>query len=150
MVEAVGAGVTGFKIGEEVYGQAAIKNGSSGSFAEWALARSETIAAKPRTLNHTEAAALPLVGVSALQAIMENFVVSPGKKILIHGGAGGIGSMAIQLAKHPGAYVATAVTGNESNFAKALGAIKSSTTNIKGLRTFSATAVLVGGDTYDR
>ena|SRR6476646_9281877 len=96
-----------FKQSNEVYGQASVLRGRSGAFAELALVDKDTIAHKPKTLDHLQSAALPLVGVSAWQAIVENIGLSKGQKILIHGGAGGIGSIAIQLAKHLGAYVAT-------------------------------------------
>ena len=79
----------------------------SGAFAEMALANTESIAHKPKRLSHAEAAGLPLVGVSAWQALVENIGLSKGQKILIHGGAGGIGSIAIQLAKYLDADVAT-------------------------------------------
>src|SRR5919205_1238211 len=95
-----------FKQGDEIYGQASVLKGGSGAFAELALADQDAIAHKPKTLNHLEAAALPLVGVSAWQAFVENIGLSKDKKILIHGGAGGIGSIAIQLAKYLGAYIA--------------------------------------------
>jgi NADPH:quinone reductase-like Zn-dependent oxidoreductase len=72
-----------------------------------ALANADTIAHKPKSLRHEEAAGLPLVGVSAWQALVETIGLSRSQKILIHGGAGGIGSIAIQLAKHFGGYVAT-------------------------------------------
>ena len=105
VVEALGPGVDNFKVGDEVYGQAPDFMGGSGSFAEAVLARTtHNIAAKPRSVEHMEAGALPLAGVCALKALTEDLGVSPGQTILIQGGAGGIGSMAIQLAKHLGAY----------------------------------------------
>jgi NADPH:quinone reductase-like Zn-dependent oxidoreductase len=76
-----------FKQGDEVYGQASVFSGGSGAFAELALANNDSIAHKPKTLNHVEAAALPLVGVSAWQALVENIGLSKDQKILIHGGA---------------------------------------------------------------
>src|SRR5919202_4297320 len=105
-----------FKQGDEVYGQASVLRGGSGAFAELALVDKDSIAHKPKTLNHIEAAALPLVGVSAWQALVENIGLSKDKKILIHGGAGGIGSIAIQLSKYLGAYVATTVSANDKQF----------------------------------
>ncbi|MGB8937839.1 MAG: hypothetical protein WCC17_22340 [Candidatus Nitrosopolaris sp.] len=81
-----------------------------------ALAKADTIAHKPRKLSHTEAAALPLVGVSAWQALAENIALSKDQKILIPG-AGGIGSIAIQLAKHLDAYITTTVSTNDKQFA---------------------------------
>jgi NADPH:quinone reductase-like Zn-dependent oxidoreductase len=86
------------------------------------LANASSIAHKPKTLSLQQAAGLPTVGVSAWQALVETIGLSKGQKILIHGGAGGIGSIAIQLAKHLGAYVATRVSTNEKQFAKELGA----------------------------
>jgi alcohol dehydrogenase len=94
--------ISDFKEGDEVYGQASIFSGGSGAFAELALANKDSIAHKPKTLNHVEAAALPLVGVCAWQALVEKIGLSKDQKILIHGGAGGIGSIAIQLARHLG------------------------------------------------
>jgi NADPH:quinone reductase-like Zn-dependent oxidoreductase len=102
-----------FKQGDEIYGQASVLSGGSGAFAELALANEDSIAHKPKTLNQLEAAALPTVGVSAWQALVENIGLSKEQRILIHGEAGGVGSIAIQLAKHLGAYVATTVSTND-------------------------------------
>ena len=110
-----------FKQGDQVYGQASVLRGGSGAFAEQSLVDKDTIAHKPGALNYEEAAALPLVGVSAWQALVENIGLSNDKKILIHGGAGGIGSIAIQLAKHLGAHVATTVSTNDRQFVQELG-----------------------------
>ena len=143
-----------FNQGDEVYGQASALRGGSGAFAESALADKDTIAHKPKTLNHIEAAALPLVGVSACQALVENIGLSKGQKILIHGGAGGIGSIAIQLAKHLGAYVATTVSTNDKQFVQELGAdhvIEYKTENFEHiLHDYDAVFDTVGGDTYKR
>ena len=122
VVEAVGSGVAGFKVGDEVYGQAAVFNSGSGSFAESAIARAASVAAKPRRVSHTEAAALPIVGISALQVLTKYLRVGAGQKVLIHGGGGGIGSLAIQLAKHLGAHVATTVSADDIDCVKGLGA----------------------------
>jgi alcohol dehydrogenase len=110
------------KQGDEVYGQASVFSGGSGAFAELALTNPDSIAHKPKTLNHLEAAALPFVGVTAWQAIVEFIGLSKSQKILIHGGAGGIGPIAIQLAKHLGAYVATTVSTNDKRLVQELGA----------------------------
>ncbi len=115
-------GVAEFAKGDEVYGSAIILGGGSGSMAEYVLAPITSIAKKPAKANWTEAAALPLVGVSALQALTEEMHLSSGQKILIHGGAGGIGSTAIQLAKSLGAYVVTTVKTEDIDFVKGLGA----------------------------
>src|SRR5919198_513825 len=141
-----------FNQDDEVYGQASVLRGGSGAFAESALVDQDAIAHKPKTLNHIEAAALPLVGVSAWQALVENIGLSKGNKILIHGGAGGIGSIAIQLAKHLGAYVATTVSTNDKQFVQELGAdqvIDYTTENFHDLiHDYDAVFDTVGGETY--
>ena len=124
VIKQVGVGVSSsdFKQGDEVYGQAGVINGGSGAFAEMALAKIENIAHKPKRISHNEAAALPLVGVAAWWALKDDIGLSEGQKILIHGGAGGIGSIAIQIAKNLGAYVATTVSTNDKQFVQDLGA----------------------------
>jgi NADPH:quinone reductase-like Zn-dependent oxidoreductase len=143
-----------FKQGDEVYGQASVFSGGSGAFAELALANKDSVAHKPKTLNHVEAAALPLVGVSAWQALVEKIGLSKDQKILIHGGAGGIGSIAIQLAKHLGAYVATTVSKNDKEFVQRLGAdqvVDYKTEDFEDiLHDYDAVFDTVGGDTYKR
>lgn len=145
---------SGFKQGDEIYGQASVLRGGSGAFAESALVDNDAIAHKPKTLNHLQAAALPLVGVSACQALVENIELSKDQKILIHGGAGGIGSIAIQLAKHLGAYVATTVSTNDKQFVQELGAdqiIDYKTENFEDMiHDYNAVFDTVGGDTYKR
>lgn len=156
VIEKVGEGVPDFKQNDEVYGQAAVIRGGSGAFAEIALANADTIAHKPKILSHEKAAGLPLVGVSAWQALVETIGLSKGQKILIHGGAGGIGSIAIQLAKHLGAYVATIVSTNDKQFVKEeLGAdevIDYKTQTFEDLLPHEYDAVFdtVGGETYTR
>jgi alcohol dehydrogenase len=143
-----------FSQGDEIYGQASIFSGGSGAFAELALANKDSIAHKPKTLNHFQAAALPLVGVSAWQALVEHIGLSDGQKILIHGGAGGIGSIGIQLAKNLGAYVATTVSPNDKQFTQELGAdqvIDYKTQSFEEmLHDYDAVFDNVGGQTYVR
>lgn len=143
-----------FKQGDEVYGQASIFSGGSGAFAEWALASKDSIAHKPKTLNYLEAAALPLVGVSAWQAFVERIGLSKDKKVLVQGGAGGIGSIGIQLAKHLGAFVATTVSTDDKQFVQELGAdqvIDYKTENFEDIvHDYDAVFDTVGGDTYKR
>jgi alcohol dehydrogenase len=154
IVETVGAGVLGFKKGDEVYGRDGLPGSGSGSFAEFISVDVKVISRKPKNVSHVEAAALPLTGVSALQALTENIGLSKGKKILIHGGAGGIGTMAIQLAKHLGAYVATTASDNDTQYVKELGANevidykKKSFEDI--VHDYDAVYDTVGGDTYTR
>jgi NADPH:quinone reductase-like Zn-dependent oxidoreductase len=143
-----------FEQGDEVYGQASISSGGSGAYAELALANKDSIAHKPKTLNHIEAAGLPLVGVSAWQGIVENIGLSKDQKILIHGGAGGIGSISIQLAKHLGAYVATTVSTDDKEFVQQLGAdqiIDYKKENYEDvIHDYDAVFDTVGGETYKR
>jgi len=143
-----------FKQGDEVYGQAGVTNGGSGAFAEKALAKTDSISNKPKRLSHIEAAALPLVGVSAWRALMENIGLSKGQRILIHGGAGGIGSIAIQLAKYLGAEIATTVSANDKQFVQELGAdvvIDYKSQNFEDLlHDYDSVFDTVGGQTYKR
>jgi alcohol dehydrogenase len=155
VIKQVGEGVSSdFKQGDEVYGQAGVINGGSGAFAEMALAETESIANKPKRLSHVEAAALPLVGVSAWRALIENIGLSKGQRILIHGGAGGIGSIAIQLAKYLGAFVATTVSANDEVFVQELGAdhvIDYMSQNFEDLlHDYDSVFDTVGGETYKR
>lgn len=118
----VGAGVENVAVGDTVYGQANAVAGNSGALAEYAATSADQVAKAPSGLSIQEAASLPLVGVSALQALTQHINLQPGQKIFITGGSGGIGRVAIQIAKHLGAYVATTATGEGIEIAKALGA----------------------------
>ena len=118
----LGVKVNDINVGDEVYGQAGVLLGGTGSLAEITAAPANNVAKKPATLSMTEAAALPLVGSSAIQALEEHMKLQRKQKILIHGGTGGIGSLSIQIAKHLGAYVATTVPGNDVALARTLGA----------------------------
>src|SRR5215210_1516282 len=142
------------KQGDEIYGQSGGFAGGSGAFAEMALAKADTVSHKPKTLTHEQAAGLPLVGVSAWQALVETMGLSNGQKILIHGGAGGIGSIAIQLAKNLGAHVATTVSTDDKQFVQKLGAdevIDYRTQTFEDIaHDYDAVFDTVGGDTYTR
>jgi len=150
----IGKGVSGFGVGDEVYGDALLLNGGSGGFAEFAAAKSGSSFQKPKNINFVEAGSLPLVGASAIQALEDNIKLQAGSKILIHGGAGGIGSIAVQLAKALGAYVATTVSGDDVQFAKKLGADEvidyKSEDFSKILRDFDAVFSTVGGEVVDK
>ncbi len=155
VIKQVGQDVSSdFKQDDEVYGQAGVPSGGSGAFSELALANATSIAHKPKRLSHTQAAALPLVGVSAWQALVEHIGLSKGQKILIHGGAGGIGSIAIQLAKNLGAHVATTVSSDDKQFVQDLGAnevIDYKTQTFEDLlHDYDAVFDTVGGETYTR
>ncbi|MDN5866536.1 MAG: NADP-dependent oxidoreductase [Candidatus Nitrosocosmicus sp.] len=152
IIKELGEGSADLNIGDEVYGQGSPLSGGSGTFAEFVLTNINGIAHKPKTLNHVEASGLPLVGVSAWQALVENIGLSKNQKILIHGGAGGIGSIAIQLAKHLGGYVATTVKPDDKEFVQQLGAddIVDYTTQSfdDTLEDYDAALDTVGGETY--
>src|SRR5918997_241235 len=155
VIEKVGEGVASdLKQGEEVYGQAGVLAGGSGTFAGMASAKVDKIAHKPKTLSHEQAAGLPTVGVSAWQALIETMELGKGPKILIHGGAGGIGSISIQLAKHLGAHVATTVSTNDKQFVQQLGAdqiIDYKKENFEDvIHEYDAVLDTVGGETYKR
>ncbi len=155
IIKQVGEGASSeYTQGDEVYGQASITNGGSGAFAEMALTNIDNIALKPKSLSYVEAAALPLVGVSAWQTLVENMELSKGQKILIHGGAGGIGSFSIPLAKNLGAYVATTVSSDDIQFVQDLGADEAIDYTVQSfeylLHDYNAVFDTVGGETYTK
>jgi NADPH:quinone reductase-like Zn-dependent oxidoreductase len=121
IVREVGTEVTGFEVGQEVYGSANALSGN-GSFAELTPVKAGSLAAKPTSVDFVTAAAYPLVAASAYQALVDTAHVAADQKVLIHGGAGGIGSQAIQMAKAAGAYVATTAGSKDLDFVKSLGA----------------------------
>ena len=115
-VEAVSSTVTQFKPGDEVYGV-----GFHG-YAEYAVARENRVALKPRNLSFEESAAVPIAGFTALQALRNHGLIEPGKKVLINGAGGGVGTFAVQIAKSFGAEV-TAVTNTQNlDMVRSLGA----------------------------
>jgi alcohol dehydrogenase len=120
VVKAVGAGVTHFKPGDAVF--ARMDKRRIGAFAEFAVVAEADAAAKPANLSHIEAAAVPLAGLTAWQALFEIGGLKAGQKVLIHGGSGGVGTFAIQLAHHAGATVATTVGARNADLARRLGA----------------------------
>lgn len=145
---------SGFNPGDQVYGQASIFAGGSGSLAEIASATPQTVARKPNILNHEEAAALPLAGTSAIQALFDHMGLAAGQKILIHGAAGGIGNFAVQIAKHIGAYVAATAGADDIEFVKSSGAeevIDYKTQSFETmLKDYDAVFDTVGGETAKR
>ncbi|ROM56057.1 NADPH:quinone oxidoreductase [Pseudomonas canadensis] len=121
VVEAVGPGVTNFVPGDEVWYTPQIFEGH-GSYAEYHVAAESIIGKKPPTLSHLEAASLSLVGGTAWEALSVRAALRVGESILIHGGAGGVGHIAIQLAKAIGARVFTTVREANAEFARRMGA----------------------------
>lgn len=121
VVEAIGPGVTNFAPGDEVWYTPQIFDGP-GSYAEYHVAAESIIGKKPPTLSHLEAASLSLVGGTAWEALTVRAALRVGESILIHGGAGGVGHIAIQLAKAIGARVFTTVREANIEFVKSQGA----------------------------
>lgn len=120
VVVAAGAGVTRFTVGDEVYARP--DKNRIGAFAELIAIHQDDVATKPTTLTMEEAASIPLVGLTAWQALVERANVQAGQKVLIHAGSGGVGTIAIQLAKHLGASVATTASTSKVELVKDLGA----------------------------
>lgn len=111
VVVKVGTNVKNFKLGDEIYARADTMR--QGSFAEYIAVRSSNVSLKPKNLSMEDAAALPLVALTAWQILVVKANIKKGQKVLIHGGSGGVGSTAIQLAKHLGAHVATTASEND-------------------------------------
>ena len=121
IVETIGENVKDFKSSDEVFYMPKII-GWQGAYAEYHLVEEEIVCKKPVNLSHTEAAAIPLAGCTAWDALIERMKIQLGETILIHAGAGGVGSLAIQLAKICGAYVFATTSSTNTDFVKKLGA----------------------------
>ncbi len=123
VVEEVGPGVTDFEVGDEVYYTPEIFGpGSNGGYAEYHVADANIVAHKPASLSHEEAAAIPLAGGTAYEAIVRRLGVQVGETVLIHGGAGGVGSFAVQIAHAAGARVLASAGRDNQQTLKDLGA----------------------------
>src|SRR5216110_28284 len=120
VVVRVGSNVRRFKLGDEVYARP--HKDRIGAFAEFISMNEDDVALKPKELTMEEAASIPLVGLTAWQALIERANLKKGQKILIHAGSGGVGTFAIQLAKHVGATVATTTSTANIDLVKSLGA----------------------------
>jgi NADPH:quinone reductase-like Zn-dependent oxidoreductase len=120
IVVRVGPKVRRFKAGDEVYARP--RDHRVGTFAEFIAINEADIALKPKNLSMEEAASIPLVGLTAWQALVEVGKVKPGQKVFIQAGSGGVGTFAIQLAKHLGATVATTTSANNAELVRSLGA----------------------------
>jgi NADPH:quinone reductase-like Zn-dependent oxidoreductase len=150
-VRAMGKGVTGFSIGQDVYG---FMSRYSGAYAEYASVAIETIAPQPQTLDYMQAASVPLAATAAWQGLFEAGGLKEGQQVLIHGGAGGVGTFAIQLAKLKGAHVLAATTRENIEYVQGLGAdevIDYTTTLFETVaRTVDVVLDLIGGETQQR
>lgn len=124
VVEKVGNSVTLFKPGDEVYGFKDGRVGKTyrGTYAEYAVVPEKVLARKPANLGHEGAAAMPVAAVSAWQGLVKHGKIKAGSRVLIHAGAGGVGSFAIQIAKAFGAYVAATASGRNQDLLRELGA----------------------------
>ena len=120
VVVRVGANVRRFKPGDEVYARP--RDERIGTFAEFISVTEDALALKPGNLDMGEAASMPLVALTAWQVLVETAKLKKGQKVLIHAGSGGVGTVAIQLAKHLGAFVATTTSTSNVEWVKALGA----------------------------
>ena len=117
VIDAIGPSTTGWKIGDAVTGISV-----AGSYAEYAIASAGAIAAKPANMSFAEAAGMGVVAETAWRAVVREGDVKPGQKVLIHGGAGGVGSSAVQIAKARGAYIIATASPRNHEFLRSLGA----------------------------
>ena len=120
VVTRLGRDVHDFKVGDQVY--ARVRDLRIGTFAEYIAVDHADLALKPRSLTMEEAAAVPLVALAAWQSLVELARIKPDQKVLVHAGAGGLGSTVIQLAKHLGAYVASTASGKDADKVRSFGA----------------------------
>ncbi|MER5576078.1 NADP-dependent oxidoreductase [Streptomyces massasporeus] len=151
-VISVGTAVRGFKPGDEVYARP--HQDRIGTFAERIAIAEGDLALKPASISMEEAGSLPLAALTAWQALVERGKVRPGQKVLIHAGAGGVGSIAIQLAAHLGASVSTTASGSNADFVRALGAdtvIDYRTQDFEQLLTgYDLVLDSIGGETLEK
>ncbi|HRH44659.1 MAG TPA: NADP-dependent oxidoreductase [Pyrinomonadaceae bacterium] len=151
-VEAVGADVNKFKVGDEIFGNVNMMRG--GGYADYVLAKESEIAHKPQNIDFVQAAAIPVGALTSWQGIFTTGNLQSGQTVLIHGAAGGVGSMGVQLAKAKGAYVYATGSGKNEDFIKELGAdefINYTTTKFEEVaQDVDVVLDTVGGDTQTR
>ncbi|MBI3778929.1 MAG: zinc-dependent alcohol dehydrogenase family protein [Gammaproteobacteria bacterium] len=148
VVEEIGKAVTGFKPGDEVYYCQAPHHDRLGNYAQRALVDHRLVATKPKRLSFTEAAAAPLVLITAWEALHDRVAIQPWHKVLVHAGAGGVGHVAIQLARIAGAEVCTTVgSAEKAEFARSFGA--NLTINYKEKNFVTAVLDWTGGQGAD-
>ena len=119
IVEEVGSSVSDFQVGDAVFGMLDIRKG--GAYAEYTAGPATNFAHKPNSLDHIQAVALPVVALTAWQALFDAAELSAGQKVLIHAAAGGVGHIAVQLAKWKGAYVIGTASGRNEDFLREIG-----------------------------
>jgi NADPH:quinone reductase-like Zn-dependent oxidoreductase len=120
VVESAGSGATRLKAGDEVYSRPDLAR--DGAYAEFIAVRESEVALKPKSIDHTSAAAIPLTGLTAWQGLFDAGQLSAGQTVLIHGAAGGVGHFAVQFAKVKGAHVIATASGRNRDFLRSLGA----------------------------
>jgi alcohol dehydrogenase len=151
-VIAVGGGVTGFRVGDRVF--ARVAKDRAGAFAEQACVDQDDAAHMPRNLEFAAAAAVPLAGLTALQALRDELRVKPGQKLFISGGAGGVGTFAIQIAKWLGAHVTTTASKRGEALVRSLGSDEVIDYTIQDISSekgrFDAGFDLIGGKTLEQ
>jgi NADPH:quinone reductase-like Zn-dependent oxidoreductase len=151
-VERIASGVSDTSAGDEVYGL--LNFWRDGAAAEYVAAKASDLAPKPKSLDHIHASAVPLSGLTAWQALFDYAGLSKGQRVLIHGGAGGVGTYAVQLAHWRGAYVLSTASQSRSSFLRDLGAdevIDYTTTRFEDqVGTVDAVLDTIGGDTLER
>lgn len=120
-VEAVGPGVTLYRPDDEVYGMPSFPR-QAGGYAEYVVGPARHFARKPASLDHVQAAALPLAALTAWQALVDTAAITPGQRVLVHAAAGGVGHLAVQIAKARGAYVIGTASAAKHGLLRELGA----------------------------
>lgn len=147
-----GIEVEGFEIGDEIYARPNVSR--NGTYAEYVAVNYKEIALKPGSLDHIHAAAIPLAGLTAWQGLFDHGKLEAGQKVLIHAAAGGVGTLAVQLAKWKGAYIIGTASEENIDFLKALGAdevIDYKNENFeKRLRDIDLVFDLIGGDVQEK
>jgi NADPH:quinone reductase-like Zn-dependent oxidoreductase len=152
VVEKIGSKIKKFEVGDPVYAFFTLK--SEGGYAEFAVAQEGEAALKPKTVTYEQAAAVPAAGSTAWQALVETAKLGPGQTVLIHGGSGGVGHFAIQIAKARGAKVIATASASNQDFLKEMGAdqaIDYTTTKFEDVvKDVDVVLDAVGGDTLAR
>ena len=146
VVEEVGPGVTAFRPGDEVYGMVGGVGGLQGTLAEIVVANADLIALKPKSISMREAAALPLITITAWEGIVDRAKVREGQKVLVHAGAGGVGHIVVQLAKAFGAEVFATVSAGKQHVVEEFGA---TTIDYRTLSTEQYVAIHTEGQGFD-
>lgn len=152
VITSVGSQVSGFRVGDAVFARA--NQEDAGAIAEIARLKADEMALKPENISHVEAASVPLAGLTAWQALITKGNLKQGEKVLIHAGSGGVGTLAIQIAKHIGAHVATTCSPRNADLVRDLGAdvvIDYNTQEFEDeLSDYDMVFDMLGGETLNR